>query len=62
MQTSQVEQGDIKIWSYELGRFGNTRYSIRVAFMDDKVNQVYIGMDVIGRPLPSTRRGETHAD
>ena len=43
--TQLAPQAEMKIWSYDLGRFGNTRYSIRVAFANGKVNQVYIEMD-----------------
>jgi hypothetical protein len=43
--TQLAPQAEMKIWSYDLGRFGNTRYSIRVAFADHKVSQVYLGMN-----------------
>src|SRR5262249_29080012 len=43
--TQLAPQAEMKFWSYDLGRFGNTRHSIRVAFAKDKVNQIYMGMD-----------------
>jgi len=45
VRTIQLDQGNIKLWSYDLWRLGNTRYSFRVAVVDGKVNQVHIGME-----------------
>jgi hypothetical protein len=42
MKTEKVE-----IWSYDLDRIKGMVHSIRVAFMDGRVNQVYIGIEAL---------------
>lgn len=41
----EIDGGGITIWSYDLRLFGDTLYSIRVAFADGRVCQSYIGME-----------------
>ena len=41
----EIDDGGIAIWSYDLQRFGDTLYSIRVAFAEGRVCQSYIGME-----------------
>ena len=42
----EIDGGDTVIWSDDLRRFGDTLYSIRVAFADGRVCQSYIGMEL----------------
>ena len=42
----KIDGGDTVIWSYDLRRFGDTMYSISVAFAEGRVCQAYIGMDL----------------
>lgn len=36
----------VEIWTYDQGRIKDMLYSIRVAFMENRVSQVYLGMEV----------------
>ena len=44
--SGKLNQGELEIWSYDLGRLGDSHYSIRVAFADQRVCQTYIGMEL----------------
>jgi hypothetical protein len=41
----QIPGNGLEIWSYDLQRFADTLYSMRVAFVEGRVCQSYIGME-----------------
>ena len=45
--THKVDTGAMDFWHYHLSAVGDTRYSIHVAVIDNRPNQVYLQMDPI---------------
>lgn len=43
----KVGTADVDIWAYDLRRFGDTHYSIRIAFSDVRVSQTYLGLELV---------------
>jgi hypothetical protein len=48
LPTGKITTGECEIWNFDLGRIKDMQYSIRVAFRDGRVSQVYLGMEACG--------------
>jgi hypothetical protein len=46
LPTRRVGSPEIDIWAYDLRRLGDTLYSIRIAFSDERVCQTYLGTEL----------------
>lgn len=53
--SGKVKAEKVEIWSYDLSRIKGMLHSIRVAFMDGSVSQVYIGVEALEDAEPTRK-------